>query len=133
MDTKQKLFTPEEANRMLPLVGRIVEDILAVGQKLRLIGREANPTLKQMSEYRRGTDQLKSLFAELDSLGCSYKDWNFEIGLVDFPAQIEGRDVMLCWRSDEPSVRFYHSLEAGYAGRREVPADLLFQRNGGHK
>ena len=125
METQSKVFTPGEANRMLPLVRRIVEDVLAEGQKLRAIGREPDPTPEQVSAYEQSTDELKALFAELESLGCSYKDWNFQVGLVDFPAQIDGHGVLLCWRSDEPEVRHYHSLEDGYAGRREIPAELL--------
>ena len=132
METQAKIFTPDEANRMLPLVKRIVEDILEVGHKLRAIGREANPSPGQIDAYQRGTDELKQLFAELGSLGCSYKDWNFEIGLVDFPARIEGKDVLLCWRSDEPIVRYYHSCEDGYAGRREIPSALQPRGDGRH-
>jgi hypothetical protein len=47
------------------------------------------------------------------------------MGLVDFPAEIEDAPVLLCWRSDEPSVRFFHAPDAGYAGRRPIPARLL--------
>jgi hypothetical protein len=125
MDTESKRFTPDEANRMLPLVRRIVDDILGEGRKLRAIGRMAQPSPQQVHAYQQSTEELKALLAELDSLGCRYKDWNFQVGLVDFPAQIDGRDVLLCWRSDEPEVRYYHSPEDGYAGRREIPARLL--------
>ena len=125
METQEKIFTPSEANCTLPLVKRIVEDILEVGNALRAIGREANPTPKQVAAYQRGADELKALFAELESLGCSYKDWNFEIGLVDFPARIDGRNVLLCWRSDEPRVEWYHAPEAGFAGRQRIPEALL--------
>ena len=132
METQEKIFTPSEANCTLPLVKRIVEDILEVGNALRAIGREANPTPKQVAAYQRGADELKALFAELESLGCSYKDWNFEIGLVDFPARIDGRNVLLCWRSDEPAVRYYHGYQDGYAGRRELPDPFLARSDESH-
>jgi hypothetical protein len=125
MEIETRVFTPREANRMLPLVRRIVEDVLAEGQKLRTIGREPDPTPEQVNAYEQSTDELKALFSELESLGCYYKDWNFQVGLVDFPSQINGRGVLLCWRSDEPVIRYYHSPEDGYAGRREIPAKLL--------
>lgn len=127
MHTQDNVFTPDEVNRMLPLVRRIVEDILVEGRKLRGIGREPDPTPKEIADYEQGTDALKALFAELESLGCTYKDWNFQVGLVDFPSRIGDRDVLLCWRSDEPEVRYYHSHEDGYAGRREIPTTLLPQ------
>jgi hypothetical protein len=63
--------------------------------------------------------------AELTEIGCSYKDWGFEMGLVDFPGFIDGQPVCLCWRSDEPTVEWYHAPEAGYAGRQPIPAELL--------
>ena len=125
MTSPLKIFTPDEANRMLPLVRRIVQDILIEGQKLRFIGREAHPTPEQVKAYEQSTDELRALFGELESLGCSYKDWNFKIGLVDFPSVVDGQDVFLCWRSDEPVIRYYHSARDGYAGRRELPAELI--------
>ena len=62
---------------------------------------------------------------ELESIGCSYKDWGFEVGLIDFPAIIEAEPVLLCWRSDEETVAWYHDYESGFAGRRPIPAHLL--------
>ena len=41
---------------------------------------------------------------------------------------IEGRRVLLCWRSDEPDVAWYHGIEAGYAGRQPIPRALLEAR-----
>ena len=70
-------------------------------------------------------EEIESLMAELEHLGCFYKDWNFEIGLVDFPAIIEGEEALLCWRSDEPEILWYHGIEDGYAGRRPLPAEWL--------
>lgn len=121
----KKYFTPTEAQRTLPLVRRIVEDILNIGHDLRtlmtMLGDDApdNPQIQEMME------QLKDYFLELEQLGCFYKDWNFSIGLVDFPAVINGKEVFLCWRSDEEGIRYYHEIEAGYAGRQLIPAELL--------
>jgi hypothetical protein len=62
---------------------------------------------------------------ELEEIGCSYKDWSFELGLVDFPSIIDGKEVLLCWRSDEESVKYYHGLLEGFAGRKPIPDDYL--------
>lgn len=67
--------------------------------------------------------RLEALVAEFEQVGCSYRDWNFEYGLVDFPAMIDGHRVQLCWRSDEPSILFYHGVNEGYAGRMAIPED----------
>lgn len=124
-----KYFTPEEANRTLPLVRSIVNDILRIGSQL----RTRITDLMQTAEDPRKdetcmafSDTLKELHAELEELGCEYKDWNFNIGLVDFPAIIEGREVLLCWRSDEETITHYHGFMDGYAGRKTLPLSYLF-------
>ena len=114
-----KLFTPEEANRRLPLIKKIVDDILSRGQKLKALALlEKTPSVEK--EEKTLIAQVEALMFELETLGCYFKDWNFEIGLVDFPAVINGQEVMLCWRSDEPKVEWYHGLEEGYPGRRRL-------------
>jgi hypothetical protein len=115
-------FTPEEANRTLPLVKRIVADILEKGRELRTLAprqRERNARARmQILEA-----ELRALLGELQAIGCEYKDFGFELGLVDFPARLDGVDVLLCWRSDEPAVSWFHPPEAGFAGRRPIPAE----------
>ena len=118
MDGTARYFTPEEASRTLPLVRRIVKDILAAGQEVRICARtraDDHPDLV------REMEKLEALIAELESLGCHYKDWDFSKGIVDFPALIDGKEVLLCWRSDEPDVCHYHGWDEGYAGRRPLP------------
>ena len=119
-----KLFTPALANRTLPLVRSIVDDILERAKELR--GKTAlsrNPDSD--SELESIQQEILSLMQELESLGCTYKDWDVEVGLVDFPAEIDGASVLLCWRSDEPDVRFYHTPEGGFAAREPIPDHLL--------
>ncbi|MEZ0227616.1 MAG: DUF2203 domain-containing protein [Planctomycetota bacterium] len=121
-----KLFTPAEASRTLPLVKQIVADILAKGKSHRELVEDDGPETVEKEDRKSVLEaELDELFKELDQLGCSFRDWGFEIGLVDFPAEIDGRPVLLCWRSDEPTVSFYHAHDAGYAGRKPIPEQLL--------
>jgi len=117
-------FTPLQANRTLPLVRRIVADILERGQELRSLAKQQHVPEVQS---RIGTleAQIRDLIVELESIGCEYKDFAFDKGLVDFPGQIEGRDVLLCWKSDEPRVEWFHAYDAGFAGRARIPENLL--------
>ena len=117
----ERLFTPQSANRTLPLVRKIVADVLNAGRELKAIGKSTRTTDEKNAEATRLTKRMEELLAEFQQIGCFYKDWNFEIGLVDFPAVIDGRNVLLCWRSDEPAVKFFHGFQDGYAGRREIP------------
>jgi hypothetical protein len=122
----KKLYTPQEANRTLPLVKRIVSDINEAGKDLQ--GRAKFETIGEESpEFKGRLRHMERLIEELEYLGCYYKDWNFDVGLVDFPSLIDGEHVLLCWRSDEPEVRFYHSYEGGYAGRQRIPECYLLQ------
>jgi len=122
--TKPRYFTPAEANKMLPLVHHIVTDILKNGQTIRTLSTKIEKP-EEDPEINRLMDQLDELFEELESLGCSYRDWNFSEGLVDFPSKIYGQEVLLCWRSDEKKVSFYHDMESGYAGRLPIPKEFL--------
>jgi hypothetical protein len=42
------------------------------------------------------------------------------MGLVDFPSEMAGRRVLLCWRVDEAEVQFWHDVDAGYADRQPL-------------
>ena len=110
---------------MLPLVRQIVEDILKTGHRMRVISLLTPPTHVQVREYEQFAETLRDLFEELESLGCTYKDWNFRIGLVDFPSFIYGEEVLLCWRSDELEIGHYHRYQDGYAGRKKIPEAFI--------
>jgi hypothetical protein len=60
---------------------------------------------------------------ELRELGVEMK--GMDIGLVDFPGEIDGRPVCLCWRLGEPAVAHWHELDAGYAGRQPLVPNVL--------
>ena len=121
MTTDLKYFTPSEAKKTLPLVKKIVKDILDTSREMRLIADEIGSSVENDPRIRKLADNIESFMVELEEIGCFFKDWNFSIGLVDFPSIIDGKEVFLCWRSDEDDIRFYHELEAGFAGRKPIP------------
>ena len=113
----KRLFTRNDAERTLPLVRQIVADVLETAKKIRQLDKDADA-----DELPGLEAQLEEHLRELESIGCFYKDWNFSVGLVDFPAEIDGQTVFLCWRSDESGLGWYHPVEEGYQGRRPLPA-----------
>ena len=119
-----RIFTLPQARNTLPLVKKIVADILSTGQSIRELSVEMEKP-EEDPEINRFMDQLDELFNEMEALGCFYKDWNFTLGLVDFPARIHGREVMFCWKSDEDDIEYYHDAESGFAGRKMIPKELL--------
>jgi hypothetical protein len=124
-------FTPEQATQMLPLVRRIVEDIVvAVGRwrervrefELQTAAATATmPDPKAVALEREAgsiAEEVDRFVRELTALGVELKD--YETGLVDFPAEREGRPVYLCWRLGESKVQFWHEIDAGFVGRRPL-------------
>jgi hypothetical protein len=137
-----KQFTVDQANATLPLVRRIVQDIVAQhriwheklleidllnasgraidaahGERLE---REAQAVAREIEVFRR----------ELIALGIQLKDPC--IGLIDFPsstALIDQRDparpILLCWRLGEPDVQFWHDVDSGFAGRQPLVSESV--------
>jgi hypothetical protein len=136
-DRKPRIFTPAQANSALPLVKAIVHDITDLARGLRdrqerlarlgghrgAMGDAYREELQQVRcELERDDERMREYLQELADLGVELKD-PFS-GLVDFPARMNGRDVLLCWRLGEAEIGFWHELDAGFAGRQElkVPA-----------
>ncbi len=125
MTTDIKYFTPAEARRTLPLVKKIVKDILDTSREMRLIAEDIGSAVEEDPTVRKMADDIEKFMKELEEIGCYFKDWNFTIGLVDFPAIIDGKEVFLCWKSDEDDVQFYHEVETGFAGRKPIPPEYF--------
>ncbi len=126
-DPDKRYFTVELANKALPYVSRIVEDITTVYARIielrRSADRPGGPDPQMEREYDRTMDRLGELVDELHAVGVELKD--FELGLVDFPCQFQGRDVLLCWKRGEKSIAHWHEVDAGLSGRQ--PVSILLQ------
>jgi hypothetical protein len=120
-----KYFTPKEASKTLPYVKRLVADALGSGKKIKGLYDVYGEEVQKREDYQEALTTFDNLMLEFQQLGCDYKDWNFEIGLVDFPAQIDGEEVCLCWKSDEESLLYYHGINAGFSGRKPIPQTML--------
>jgi hypothetical protein len=125
MEKEVIYFTPEDAAKTLPLVKKIVADILAEGKELKNIAEYVEGELTEDPEITKRVSKMQGYIDELYEIGCFYKDWNFEFGLVDFPSVIDGEDVMLCWRSDEETISHYHCADEGFSGRKPIPPEYL--------
>jgi hypothetical protein len=131
---KGKIFTTDEANRMLPLVTRIADDLVAayadLTTALRALeeakaregeGPGAAETVRQRdAEVDESLRRLQALVEEIEALGGSVKD--YEHGGIDFYGDLDGEIVYLCWCRGEPRIGHWHRLEEGYAMRRHLPA-----------
>jgi hypothetical protein len=131
-----RYFTPEEANSALPEVEPLVERLVVsrresvrLEERLGAVRARVLGNGGGLDPARVGDLQAKAMEAarvvlevvgELDELGVQVKDP--DSGLVDFPAlHPDGSDVLLCWGLGEDAVRFWHTLEGGFAGRKPLP------------
>jgi hypothetical protein len=63
--------------------------------------------------------ELQEIVARFDEEGVQVKD--MDRGLIDFPAEVDGQEALLCWHVGEPKIAFWHSPEDGFAGRKPLP------------
>lgn len=121
MSTEIKYFTPSEAKKTLPLVKKIVNDILSTAKEIKLLAEEYDGDIEKDPQFNKLLNEINSFLKELEDIGCYFKDSNFSVGLVDFPSIIDNKEVYLCWRSDEEDILYYHDIDAGYQGRKLIP------------
>ena len=62
--------------------------------------------------------RFDALIHQIQSAGAQIKDVN--IGLLDFPALKDGREVCLCWKHGEGDISFWHEVDEGFAGRQPI-------------
>ena len=133
-----RIFSAEEANKMLPLVGAIVRDAMDRWKQLETAKRTLRKTSARLArpdapgakaaddrrlkaEIRDLEREIDETKAELEELGAYLKDP--EKGLVDFPAFVGTELVYLCWSPGETSVAHYHGVREGFIARKPIPAE----------
>jgi hypothetical protein len=132
-----KLFTLDEANRLVPkletLLRRLVEHRQAlreheqVIEEFRAVAGKSGGGLPggRFGQARAAAEQLGAEIAagvrQIEALGCVVKD--LDQGLVDFLSRRGDDTVFLCWRLGEPTIRYWHGLKEGFAGRKPLEHD----------
>jgi hypothetical protein len=122
----RKRFTVAQANKTLPLVRRVVGDIVHTHDRALKLQKEleAPPAAKPapgpapQKQLDVAMDRLEDLLHELTDIGCELKD--YQTGLIDFVGRHQGRDVYLCWKLGEENIAYWHELNAGFAGRKPI-------------
>jgi hypothetical protein len=121
----ERVFTLAEADAMLPdLRERLArirdahEVVIRTSQRVR--GRVAADGGGVAGEpgYWTASRTLRDELERLAEDGVLLRD--AETGLVDFPGEVDGRRVWLCWRVGEERVAHYHELDVGFAGRKPL-------------
>lgn len=126
-----RIFTLDEANALLPRLREILTEL----QEKKPAFDKLQPEMEEMArsaagnghlqhpetqEKRRRAEslakRLEELVAELRGMGCELKG----LGLIDFPAEREGRSIYLCWRLGEERISHWHGQDTGFASRQPL-------------
>jgi hypothetical protein len=131
----ERTFSLDEAQSLLP----VLESLLRTAIKAKQIIEEADaefealhhriflnggmsleivPLARRRAERAKAEQQAKDALAEIDSIGVQVKD--LSIGLLDFPCEVEGQTILLCWKLGEPAITHWHGLQEGFAGRKPI-------------
>jgi hypothetical protein len=126
--------TAAQANRTLPLVRRIVTDLVQrvrhwedAVRRVELASHDNVLENAESERWQRETQRLaadiEGCVRELAELGVEVK--GLDVGLVDFPGTLDGREVYFCWMLGESAVTHWHERDAGFSRRQPLPLDAL--------
>ena len=108
----------EEIQRLLPALDEIVAlraDAAELGADLNH-GRRSE--LGGLPEFKAASARLDELVTRVQSSGAVVK--GLAPLLLDFPAELDGEPVLLCWLEGDRELDWYHRLDTGFAGRRRL-------------
>ena len=122
------LFTVAEARaeiaKLLPVLDEIVQVRADMVELTAALSEAATPTsLGGLPERKAAEARLNELMTEVQQTGAELK--GVAPLLVDFPADLDGVPVLLCWLEGEAELAWYHRADLGFAGRRRLPQQLL--------
>jgi hypothetical protein len=130
-----RTFTLDEAQSLLPVLESLLRTAIAgkkVMEEFEAEQQELNhriflnggthvdvvPLARRKAERVKAEQRAKDAVAEIDSIGVQVKD--LDIGLLDFPCEVEGEIILLCWKLGETSITHWHGTQEGFAGRKPI-------------
>jgi len=130
-----RTFTLDEAQSLLPVLESLLRtaidakklmdgvdtELQALNHRIFLNGGmflDVVAWARRKAERARAEQRAKDALAEIDSIGVQVKDLG--IGLLDFPCEVEGQKILLCWKLGEKAITHWHGLEEGFAGRKPI-------------
>ena len=117
------LFTVEEARGELAALRPVLDRIVTIRADAAEL---AAATAGGRSTPLGGLPELKAAQARLDELMTQVQETGAELKgfaplLVDFPSELDGVPVLLCWLEGDAGLHWYHRSDLGFAGRRRLP------------
>ncbi|MGI0035575.1 MAG: DUF2203 domain-containing protein [Nitrososphaera sp.] len=123
-----RLFTPQDANKALPEVKRVFDNIIAQKNRVVSTQRDLQMIVESGSRFDRFVvkkqelnalvTQLYKAIEELEATGVVIK--SVDEGLLDFPSRRFDEEVWLCWKRGEDEIKFWHAKDEGFMGRKPL-------------
>jgi hypothetical protein len=118
------LFTVPEARAELAGLRPLLDELIvvradAVELAAALADGGAPTELGGLPEWKAAEARLNELMTEVQQTGAELK--GLAPLLLDYPADLDGVPVLLCWLEGDPELGWYHRLDLGFAGRRRLP------------
>ncbi|HVL65077.1 MAG TPA: DUF2203 domain-containing protein [Actinomycetota bacterium] len=119
-----KRYTVAEANALLPYLAPTLVELREKFEAAQQAKEDVAETASG-NGHATGGGRENALLARVQELLERLEEWevtlrDLESGLVDFPAEREGEEILLCWRLGEPEVEWWHPADEGFAGRRPI-------------
>ncbi len=128
-------FTFDEAQSLLPVLESLLRTAIDGKKLIEAVDAEFQELAHQVflsggllvnivqvarrkAEREKTIHRVKDALAEIDATGVQVKD--LDIGLLDFPCEVEGRTVLLCWKLGETGITHWHGTDEGFAGRKPI-------------
>jgi hypothetical protein len=118
-----RVYTVDEARAVLASLRPTLDEVIAV----RADAAELGASVRQgLPSPLGGLPELKAAEARLDELLSSIARHDLQLKgvaplLLDFPAELDGVPVLLCWLEGDPDLSWYHRADLGFLGRRRLP------------
>jgi hypothetical protein len=134
-----RTFTLDEAQSLLPVLESLLRAVIAAKKLIEQSDAEIQmlqhriflaggtyvdivPLARRRAERAKAEQRAKDALAEIDSIGVQVKD--IDVGLLDFPCQVEGTTILLCWKLGEHAITHWHGVDEGFAGRKPIDARI---------
>ena len=118
------LFTLAQAREDLAELRPLLDEIVVVRADVVELTAALTPggtptSLGGLPERKAAEARLNELMTQVQETGVELK--GLAPLLLDFPADLDGVPVLLCWLEGDPELAWYHRLDLGFAGRRRLP------------
>jgi hypothetical protein len=139
-DISMRTFTFHEAQSLLPVLESLLRQSMEAKQTIEAVEQEFSDLgerifinggtfvdvlayAKRRAQRDKAVESAKNALGEINAVGVQVKD--LDIGLLDFPCDVDGEIILLCWKLGEEALTQWHGMEEGFAGRKPIDDRII--------